>query len=62
MNEWEIRVRGRCFKVWAPTLVDAFETFCIDMEFYEVPKNCCEDDDSLGQAIDMMPANIPPGF
>ena len=26
------------FTIWAPTIQDALETFMIDMEFYEVPK------------------------
>lgn len=59
MNEWEIQVRGRCFRVWAPTLQAAFETFCIDMEFYEIPpKEMCAED----IAISRMPENITSGF
>ena len=38
MNCYEIVVRGVSFTVWAPTLKDAVETFMIDMDFYEVPK------------------------
>ena len=38
MNCFEIEVRGVAFRIWAPTLQDALETFMIDMEFYEVPK------------------------
>ena len=38
MNCFEIQVRGASFKIWAPTIQDALETFMIDMEFYEVPK------------------------
>lgn len=38
MNCYEIVVRGVSFTVWAPTLQDAVETFMIDMDFYEVPK------------------------
>ena len=44
MNCFEIQVRGAVFKIWAPTIQDAFETFMIDMDFYEVPKDalpCC---------------------
>jgi len=60
MREWEIQVRGQCFKVWAPTLRDAFETFCIDMEFYEVPKDCvCA---NTIDRLEEMPANITAGF
>jgi len=38
MNCFQIEVRGVTFTVWAPTIQDALETFLIDMEFYEVPK------------------------
>jgi hypothetical protein len=59
MNEWEIQVRGQCYRVWAPTLQAAFETFCIDMDFYEIPpKDMCGED----VEIDSMPENITPGF
>lgn len=37
MNCFEIQVRGATFKVWAPTVQDAFETFLIDMDILEVP-------------------------
>ena len=37
MNCFEIQVRGASFRVWAPTLQDAFETFLIDMDILEVP-------------------------
>lgn len=59
MNEWEIRVRGSCFRVWAPTLEAAFETFCIDMDFLEVPPQagCSESPD-----FSSMPDNITSGF
>ena len=38
MNCFQIEVRGVTFTIWAPTTQDALETFMIDMEFYEVPK------------------------
>ena len=38
MNCFQIEVRGMTFTIWAPTIQDALETFMIDMEFYEVPK------------------------
>ena len=39
MNCFQIEVRGTTFTIWAPTIQDALETFMIDMEFYEVPKD-----------------------
>ena len=39
MNCFQIEVRGATFTIWAPTIKDALETFMIDMEFYEVPKD-----------------------
>ena len=39
MNCFQIEVRGVVFTIWAPTIQDALETFLIDMEFYEVPKD-----------------------
>jgi len=39
MNCFQIEVRGVTFTIWAPTIQDALETFMIDMEFYEVPKD-----------------------
>ena len=38
MSCFQIEVRGVTFTIWAPTIQDALETFMIDMEFYEVPK------------------------
>ncbi len=38
MNCFQIEVRGVTFTIWAPTLQDAVETFLIDMDFFEVPK------------------------
>ena len=59
MNCFQIEVRGVTFTVWAPTIQDAFETFMIDMEFYEVPKELvtCGPMDQFP-----MPDNIPAGF
>ena len=37
MNCFEIQVRGASFKIWAPTVQDALETFMIDMDILEVP-------------------------
>jgi len=37
MNCFEIQVRGASFKIWAPTVQDAVETFMIDMDVLEVP-------------------------
>ena len=39
MNCFQIEVRGVTFTIWAPTLREAVETFMIDMDFYEVPKD-----------------------
>ena len=38
MNCFQIEVRGVTFTIWARTLQDAVETFMIDMDFFEVPK------------------------
>ena len=37
MNCFEIQVRGASFKIWAPTVQAAVETFMIDMDVLEVP-------------------------
>ena len=37
MNCFEIQVRGASFKIWAPTVQDAVETFMIDMDVLEIP-------------------------
>jgi hypothetical protein len=55
MNCYEIEVRGVSFIIWAPTIHDALETFMIDMEFYEVPKQSMTEDF-------WMPEDIPGGF
>ena len=48
-------MRGVSFKIWAPTLQDALETFMIDMDFFEVPSEVVSNDF-------YMPENIPAGF
>ena len=55
MNCFEIQVRGVSFRVWAPTLEDALETFMIDMDFFEVPTEAMSNDFT-------MPDDCPPGF
>tara|TARA_R100000808_G_C2149565_1_gene157992 strand:- start:1622 stop:1801 length:180 start_codon:yes stop_codon:yes gene_type:complete len=59
MNCFQIEVRGVTFTVWAPTLREALETFMIDMDFYEVPKDMvtCNPISSFP-----MPESIPAGF
>jgi len=39
MNCFQIEVRGVTFTIWAPSLREAVETFMIDMDFFEVPKD-----------------------
>ena len=55
MNCFEIQVRGVSFKVWAPTIQDALETFMIDMDFFEVPAEVVGNDFH-------MPDNCTSGF
>ena len=59
MNCFQIEVRGVTFTIWAPTLREAVETFMIDMDFFEVPKElmACSPVDGF-----TMPDNIPAGF
>ena len=59
MNCFQIEVRGVTFTIWAPTLREAVETFMIDMDFFEVPKElvACSPVDGFS-----MPDNIPAGF
>ena len=59
MNCFQIEVRGVTFTIWAPTLREAVETFMIDMDFFEVPKElvACEPVREFS-----MPENIPAGF
>jgi len=59
MNCFQIEVRGVTFTIWAPTLREAVETFMIDMDFFEVPKELvtCGPADQFS-----MPDNIPAGF
>jgi|TARA_R100000149_G_C5769628_1_gene70608 hypothetical protein len=59
MNCFQIEVRGVTFTIWAPTLQDALETFLIDMDFFEVPKELA----TYGPINHFqMPDNIPAGF
>ena len=60
MKCFQIEVRGVTFKIWAPTLQDALETFMIDMEFYEVPKEIATQDADKGAFY--MPEDCPCGF
>ena len=55
MNCFQIEVRGMTFTIWAPTIQDALETFMIDMEFYEVPKELASMGPP-GTADDIFPA------
>ena len=59
MNCFQIEVRGVTFTVWAPSIREAVETFMIDMDFYEVPKElmACNPTREF-----TMPDNIPGGF
>ena len=59
MNCFQIEVRGATFTIWAPTLREAVETFMIDMDFFEVPKElvACAPLQEFH-----MPENIPAGF
>ena len=43
------------FTIWAPTIQDALETFMIDMEFYEVPKELVAYPEPIGPASAMFP-------
>ena len=56
MNCFQIEVRGVTFTVWAPTIQDALETFMIDMEFYEVPKDAVSFNTSEIHEEDIFPA------
>ena len=55
MNCFQIEVRGMTFTIWAPTIQDALETFMIDMEFYEVPKDAVDFNTSDVQEEDIFP-------
>ena len=59
MNCFQIKVRGVTFTIWAPNLREAVETFMIDMDFFEVPKElmACKP-----AAAFQMPESIPGGF
>jgi hypothetical protein len=56
MNCFQIEVRGTTFTIWAPTIQDALETFMIDMEFYEVPKDVASFGASKVDEDDFFPA------
>ena len=56
MNCFQIEVRGITFTIWAPTIQDALETFMIDMEFYEVPKDAVSFNTLEVQEDDIFPA------
>ena len=56
MNCFQIEVRGVTFTIWAPTIQDALETFMIDMELYEVPKDAITFNTSDVQEEDIFPA------
>lgn len=60
MNCFQIEVRGITFTIWAPTIQDALETFMIDMDFYEVPKEVAIQ--SNEKTFFYMPENCPCGF
>jgi len=55
VNCYDIEVRGVTFRIWAPTIQDALETFMIDMEFYEVPKELAAYPEPTGPASEMFP-------
>ena len=56
MNCFQIEVRGVTFTIWAPTLQEAVETFMIDMDFFEVPKELMEC--SPASAPDLFPPEV----
>jgi len=59
MNCFQIEIRGVTFTIWAPSIREAVETFMIDMDFFEVPKEL------VGCAPVKefwMPDDIPAGF
>jgi hypothetical protein len=59
MNCFQIEVRGVIFTIWAPNIREAVETFMIDMDFFEVPKELvgCSPANEF-----WMPDDIPAGF
>ena len=59
MNCFQIEVHGVTFTIWAPTIQEAVETFMIDMDFFEVPKELmeCKPTEKF-----LMPENITSGF
>ncbi len=56
MNCFQIEVRGATFTIWAPTLQDAVETFMIDMDFFEVPKELLTYGPT--EEVDMFPPEV----
>jgi len=56
MNCFQIEVRGVTFTIWAPTLREAVETFMIDMDFFEVPKDAVSFSASEVSEEDFFPA------
>jgi len=60
MKCFEICVRGVAFRIWAPTIEAAMETFMIDMDYHEVPADCVEAE--VVRCCTEMPKNITPGF
>ena len=56
MNCFQIEVRGVTFTIWAPTLREAVETFMIDMDFFEVPKELVAH--NLAPTTDMFPPEV----
>jgi hypothetical protein len=62
MNCYQIEVRGVTFTIWAPSLQDAVETFLIDMDFFEVPKDMvvCRPESNID--CFEMPEDCPSGF
>ncbi len=59
MNCFQIEVLGVTCTIWALTLREAVETFMIDMDFFEVPKELMAFSPVDGFT---MPDNIPAGF
>jgi len=59
MNCFQVEVRGVTFTIWAPTLREAVETFMIDMDFFEVPKEMVS---CIPVKEFPMPENCPGGF
>ena len=56
MKCFQIEVRGVSFTIWAPTLREAVETFMIDMDFFEVPKELVACDPKI--QVDLFPPEV----